>query len=191
MGMTNRPAWTLTEAAERTKASRSTLRRYHEAGKFPHAYKDSRNQWRFPIEDLLAAGVELVKASPTEQAQDAQPEQAAPAQLPTTPDAEAQRRLHELELQLAVEREKNEGLQRLVEAAETGRNDLRRALLILEAPKPAPVEQASAPAPAEPFAMGPAPAAPQPAQQPDAGTERQPDNAEAEHRPGWFARWFG
>jgi hypothetical protein len=51
-----RPAWTLTEAVERTGASRSTLRRYRDAGKFPHAYKDSSGVWRFPVPDLLAAG---------------------------------------------------------------------------------------------------------------------------------------
>lgn len=175
--MTNRPAWTLTEATERTTASRSTLRRYHEAGRFPHAYKDTAGKWRFPVDDLLASGIELVRTSPTGQAQPAQPEQPPAVQAPTTPDAEAQRRLHELELQLAVERERNEGLQRLVDAAETGRNDLRRALLILEAPKPAPAPAAEAPR--APIALGPA--AP-------AATQQHHDGGRT---GGWFSRFFG
>jgi predicted DNA-binding transcriptional regulator AlpA len=45
--MTNRPAWTLTEAVQRTGISRSTLRRYLDAGRFPNAYKDTSKASRF------------------------------------------------------------------------------------------------------------------------------------------------
>jgi predicted DNA-binding transcriptional regulator AlpA len=72
--MTNRPAWTLTEAVQRTGSSRSTLRRYLDAGKFPNAYKDTSKAWRFPLEDLLAAGLS-VSEPPAERALSTPPEQ--------------------------------------------------------------------------------------------------------------------
>lgn len=189
--MTNRPAWTLTEAVQNTTASRSTLRRYHEAGKFPDAYKDSRNQWRFPIENLLAAGIELVKSTPTEQAHPAEAEQAAPSPAPpvdATAEAELREKLHKMELALAVERQKNEGLQQLVDATKQGQSDLRRALLVLEAPKPAPAAE-TAPAAAPPaegrvIALGPG--SPSSARPGPSQSSRYP-----QARKGFFARLLG
>ncbi|WP_372434579.1 helix-turn-helix domain-containing protein [Arthrobacter cavernae] len=43
-----RPAWTLSEAADRCGVSRSTVRRYRETGKFPGAYKTPPASGRFP-----------------------------------------------------------------------------------------------------------------------------------------------
>lgn len=130
MSMTNRPAWTLSESAERTTASRSTLRRYLAAGRFPGAYKDSKGQWRFPMEDLLAVGIELRKASETSPSEQVQEENEPEPSLLTD-----EARLRELELALAIERERNEGLQRLVDATKQGADDLRLALRAIEAPK--------------------------------------------------------
>jgi DNA-binding transcriptional MerR regulator len=128
----NRPAWTISEAVERTGASRSTIRRYRESGKFPHSYKDSSGVWRFPLEDLLAAGLKLIDPAqaeqltmPTEQVQN----------MPEQVSAELLSKVTELERALAVERARNEGLERLAQAAQENVIDLRRALRMLEAGK--------------------------------------------------------
>jgi predicted DNA-binding transcriptional regulator AlpA len=121
--MNNRPAWTLTEAVQRTGASRSTLRRYLDAGKFPNAYKDTSKAWRFPLEDLLAAGLsvseppsERVQSLPTEQASIATAEQ-----------------VRKLEQALRDERTRADNAERLAASYLDNVQDLRRALLMLEA----------------------------------------------------------
>jgi DNA-binding transcriptional MerR regulator len=134
----NRPAWTITEAVERTDASRSTIRRYRDSGKFPHAYKDSGGVWRFPLEDLLAAGLRLIDPAHAEHVTTAS-EQGQPA--PEHPSEELLSKVTELERELAVEKARNEGLERLAQAAQENVIDLRRALRMLEVGKP---EQVSA-----------------------------------------------
>lgn len=136
-----RPAWRLSEAVERTNASRSTLRRHLENGRFPNAYKDSSGAWRFPIEDLLAAGVSLLKSNPeipvsvlTEQPHEHPSEQ---------PLSNQGQRIMELEHQLALERERSAGLARLAESAQAHADSLRTALRMIEGTKPEqPTEQA-------------------------------------------------
>ncbi|WP_104119300.1 AlpA family transcriptional regulator [Arthrobacter sp. B1805] len=133
-----RPAWTLSEAAERTGVSRSTMRRYREQGKLPNAYKDTDGLWRVPLEDLLAVGL-----TPTDPTLSAPTEQ--PAEQPTTTDDRLTERVRELESLLAVERARAEGLERIAAAAETNAADLRMALRMLESGRAEPVqEQASA-----------------------------------------------
>lgn len=136
--MSNRPAFTLSEAAERTGTSRSTMRRYRETGKFPNAYKDTDRQWRVPVEDLLASGLTLSGqaqpeqvSKPSEQAQVLQPE----------PLSE---RVRELEGLLALERARTEGLERVASAAEANAADLRMALRMIEAARPERGEQTQA-----------------------------------------------
>jgi predicted DNA-binding transcriptional regulator AlpA len=118
-----RPAWTLTEAVQHTGASRSTLRRYLAAGKFPNAYKDTSNAWRFPLEDLLAAGL-----SPSESAREQRlnkpNEQAPPAN-----DEQVSR----LEQALRDERTRADNAERLAASYLANVEDLRRALVMLEA----------------------------------------------------------
>ena len=124
----SRPSWTISDAADRVGVSRSTIRRYREAGKFPHAFKDSGGVWKVPLEDLLALGLRPVDPAlnmPSEPMHDALPE-----------------RVRELESALAVERAKSEGLQRLAAAAEANAADLRLALRMLES---GPVAAQSAP----------------------------------------------
>jgi DNA-binding transcriptional MerR regulator len=129
----NRPAWTISEAVERTGASRSTIRRYRDAGKFPHAYKDSTGVWRFPLEDLLAAGLQIIDPAQaermTQSTEQAQPEseQVSDSLL---------NKVTELERALAVEQARNAGLERLAQAAQENVLDLRRALRMLEVGKP-------------------------------------------------------
>lgn len=134
----NRPAWTITEAVERTDASRSTIRRYRDAGKFPNAYKDTGGVWRFPLEDLLASGLRLIDPAHAEQVTTASEQvQTAPEQVSN----ELLSKVSELERALAVERARNEGLERLAQAAQENVIDLRRALRMLEVGTP---EQVSA-----------------------------------------------
>jgi predicted DNA-binding transcriptional regulator AlpA len=118
-----RPAWTLTEAVQRTGASRSTLRRYLDAGKFPNAYKDSSKAWRFPLEDLLAAGLS-VSEPPSERAQ------STPIEQLSTATAE---QVSKLEQALREERTRADAAERLAASYLDNVHDLRRALLMLEA----------------------------------------------------------
>lgn len=147
--MSNRPSWTLSEAAERTGASRSTIRRYRETGKFPHAYKGTDKQWRVPVEDLLASGLTLNGQAQVEQV-------TMLSEQPTEPLSE---RVRELEALLAVERARAAGLERVAAAAEANAADLRMALRMIEAARPeragpahpeqvsTPTEQPSIPVP--------------------------------------------
>jgi DNA-binding transcriptional MerR regulator len=134
--MSNRPSWTLSEAAERTGASRSTIRRYRETGKFPHAYKGTDKQWRVPVEDLLASGLTLNGQAQVEQVNtlSEQPTEQVPEPL--------SERVRELEALLAVERARAAGLERVAAAAEANAADLRMALRMIEATRPDQPEQA-------------------------------------------------
>jgi len=118
--MTNRQAWTLTESVQRTGVSRSTLRRYLADGRFPNAYKDSANAWRFPIEDLLAVGFKPTEPV-SEQAQD------------TTSEQSTSEHLNKLEQALILERTRADNAERLAASYLANVQDLRRALVMLEA----------------------------------------------------------
>jgi predicted DNA-binding transcriptional regulator AlpA len=118
-----RPAWTLTEAVERTGASRSTIRRYREAGKFPNAYKDTSKAWRFPLEDLLAAGLSVSEPA-------AERALSTPTEQPNTATAE---QVSKLEQALREERTRADNAERLAASYLDNVHDLRRALLMLEA----------------------------------------------------------
>lgn len=128
--MSNRPSWTLSEAAERTGASRSTIRRYRETGKFPHAYKGTDKQWRVPVEDLLASGLTLNGQAQAEQVNALSEQPSEPAREPLS------ERVRELEALLAVERARAAGLERIAAAAEANAADLRMALRMIEAARP-------------------------------------------------------
>lgn len=127
--MVNRPAWTISEAVERTGASRSTIRRYRDAGKFPSAFKDSAGVWRVPIEDLLAAGLSVNGPARLDQVNQVS-EHASP--IPEHVAETLREKVNELERALAVEQAKNEGLTRAAAAAEQNARDLRQALRMLE-----------------------------------------------------------
>lgn len=127
-----RPAWTLTEAVQHTGASRSTIRRYLDAGKFPNAYKDSSKVWRFPLEDLLAAGL-----SPSETAREQRVSKPT-EQAATVTDEQVSK----LEQALRDERMRADNAERLAASYRENVEDLRRALRMLEAGTSKP-EQAS------------------------------------------------
>jgi predicted DNA-binding transcriptional regulator AlpA len=126
-----RPAWTLTEAVQHTGASRSTLRRYLAAGKFPNAYKDTSNAWRFPLEDLLAAGL-----SPSEPARERALSASSEQRLSKPPEqaiTASNEQLNKLEQALREERTRADNAERLAASYLANVEDLRRALLMLEA----------------------------------------------------------
>lgn len=129
--MPGRPAWTLTEAVERTGASRSTIRRYREAGKFPNAYKDTSGAWRFPLEDLLAVGFSPSEPA-REQAKNRSIEhaQSMPAEHTNSTTAE---QVSKLEQALILERTRADNAERLAASYLDNVQDLRRALRMLEA----------------------------------------------------------
>lgn len=122
----NRPAWTLTEAVERTGASRSTIRRYREAGRFPNAYKDTTGVWRFPLEDLLAVG--LKPSAPARE---------HASEYTTMPndhvDPAHAEQVSKLEQALREERARADNAERLAASYLANVEDLRRAMLMLEA----------------------------------------------------------
>lgn len=129
--MTNRPAWTLTEAVQRTGASRSTLRRYLDAGKFPNAYKDTSKAWRFPLEDLLAAGLS-VSEPPRERTLSTSGEQGLSMPTEQASSASAEQ-VSKLEQALREERTRADNAERLAASYLDNVQDLRRALRMLEA----------------------------------------------------------
>jgi hypothetical protein len=58
---TRETSYTLTEAAQVTGRSRVTIRRWLDAQRFPHAFRDETSgdnppPWRIPLTDLVAAG---------------------------------------------------------------------------------------------------------------------------------------
>ncbi len=127
----SRPAWTLTEAVERTGASRSTIRRYREAGKFPNAYKDTAGAWRFPLEDLLAVGL-----SPSEPARDRAQNKASEQPVSTSTEQASSAsadQVSKLEQALRDERTRADNAERLAASYLANVEDLRRALRMLEA----------------------------------------------------------
>jgi hypothetical protein len=66
----NRQHWlTLREASRACGKSIDTIKRYRQAGRFPHAVqdRDAAGTWRIPIADLFEAGLEPVTASRKEQ----------------------------------------------------------------------------------------------------------------------------
>lgn len=127
----SRPSWTIAESAERCGVSRSTVRRYREADKFPNAWKDAAGAWKIPLEDLLAVGW-----SPVDPAQSASPE--------AVQDRNGERIL-ELERALELERVRRESAEQLAAQTQANLADLRTALKMLEgaavSTPPAPAEQ--------------------------------------------------
>lgn len=132
----SRPSWTLSEAADLCSVSRSTVRRYREAGKFPHAFKDSAGVWKVPLEDLLAVGW-TTSASATDMP--SEPALSVPTVEPANHAADE--RIKELERALELERAKADAAAELAASYRENINDLRHALRMIEAPKVLTVER--------------------------------------------------
>lgn len=123
------PVWSAAEAARRCGVSRTTLTRRLTAGDIPGAVKTS-DGWRIPAQGLALAG--LAGRTPP----DPQPEE--PEQDAEHPDAASSSAVEvaELRAQLAVERVKREGAEKLAEERADYIRDLRSALRAI-APPPA------------------------------------------------------
>lgn len=62
--MSERPRLTITEAARAAGKHRNSIRRRLDAGQFPNAQKNPVGVVEIPVEDLLAAGLELNRPAP-------------------------------------------------------------------------------------------------------------------------------
>jgi predicted DNA-binding transcriptional regulator AlpA len=149
------PTLSIAEAAQVCGVSTSTIRRYLRVGRFPGAQQvPSRvpgqpGPWRIPTQDLLGAGLDRQRPTPSGYS-----EERRTAGEP--PDAVADRdRVHALEHALELERTRRQAAEAL--AAERARTivTLEAALRALEHPRPEPVADqpatataASLPAPA-------------------------------------------
>ena len=131
----NRPALTVTEAAEAAGVHRRTIARRLEAGRLPNAYKDSAGEWRVPVADLEASGLRLYAPS----GPDPEPVTSLPDEAEALAEVKAEldewRRRAEVAEALAAERE------RALERADL-------ALRALTAGPPQPEHQADEPRPA-------------------------------------------
>lgn len=164
--------FTLTEAAQATGTSRSTIKRKLAAGEFPDAAKDADGVWRFSPGDLLAAGLKLRTPPETVRSRRDDEDQG------DDEAAELLGRIADLERLLTIERVRRESAEQIAAEREKRAMTAERALLMLEArptqvptPHPEPVR----PAAAESAARLPAESV-----------------GEPEHRPqGFWRRLFG
>lgn len=142
-----RPAWTISEAAERCGVSRSTVRRYREQGKLPNAFTDAGGAWKIPLDDLLAVGWKPNAPTP-------EPALSKPSELPT--DQAMVERVRELEQALSAERARADAAENLAASFRQNADDLRMALRMIEGPRletPEPTsEQALSRPPEQPYA---------------------------------------
>ena len=146
----NRPSFTLSRAAQVTGVSRSTIRRYHEAGDFPNAWKTTKGVWMVPVEDLLAKGLKVGEAkTKTTLSEPAQDEPRAIAVgMPTGVPEE----VVNLRVELATERARRESAEALLIEVRRRADSLDMALKQIEAAKPAPAPTPPPAAPAPPTA---------------------------------------
>lgn len=138
-GPLTRPVFTLKDAAQRCGVSFSTIRRRREEGNFPNAYKTSDGEWRVPVEDLLAVGLNPA-ADPllTERAQ-ATVELTHEASSQSDHEmAELRRELDRAHARLEVEQAHRAAAERVAEERERSLHDLRSALRLIAPPAPAP-----------------------------------------------------
>lgn len=148
------PTLTIAEAARVCGVSTSTIRRYLRAGRFPSARQTPSpapgqpEQWRIPTQDLLGAGLDRSRPTPSGQVDDHQA-----TGEPT--DAWAVRdRVHALEQALELERTRRQAAEFL--AAERARtiSALEAALGALEHGRAEPAAQQPATATAAPSSSG-------------------------------------
>lgn len=155
---TDRPSWSLTQAAAETGISLSTLKRKKQGGAFPNAHKDHEGRWLIPVTDLIAAGLRPGRPRP--------PDQLSTAQTPTepvselrqelidllqqrTPDAELaeyRRRAEVAEAKLEGAQARLEERQRLVEALQSALRQLEAAPVDMPIPESLPSPGTTPPA---------------------------------------------
>ncbi len=173
--MTDRPSFTLSEAADATGKTKKTMRRRLDAGDFPNAYREAGPgnsnswPWRVPLEDLLAAGFQLHEPTPP----DVEPE---PQETPA-PAVDAD--------QVAELKAENSELRRRAEVAEAVADErakaLERADLALRALTAGPTTSTAPEAESDDPPTPPEP----PSGEPDDAEPEQP-----EKRRGRLGRWW-
>lgn len=67
MAGTERPSFSVVQAALRTGKARSTIQRYLKKGAFPNARRDPDGTWQIPIGDLLGAGFKVDAPTPADE----------------------------------------------------------------------------------------------------------------------------
>ncbi|WP_149360262.1 hypothetical protein [Lolliginicoccus suaedae] len=138
-----RPRWSAAEAARRCNVGRATIQRALDGGKLPGAVK-TEDGWQIPLEDLLAAGFKPDRPAPPEDAA-AKAETARSVEKTELPElSKLESRVKELETELVSIKSRAESEAALRAAAEILAqerldrvSDLRTALRMLEAAKPA------------------------------------------------------
>ena len=199
-----RPRFTLSEAAERTSASRSTLRRRLDEGAFPNASKDDEGVWRIPVEDLLAAGLTMSKPI-NEPAQPVHAASLGALDEHAHPDRERIQQLEEqvkeLQAQPAIERAQRTAAEQVAAERADHLNTARRALRMIEAAperQPATTPPASNPQkPATPAEETPkqvplseSPFAPYMALGPEPAPTSPPEPPREAEPKSWFRKMF-
>ncbi|MBB3038064.1 helix-turn-helix domain-containing protein [Hoyosella altamirensis] len=138
-----RPRWSASEAARRCGVGRATIQRALDGGKLPGAVK-TEDGWQIPLEDLLAAGFKPDRPSPP----DEPPKDETTDKSETPADAghlgKLTARVSELETELVVAKTRAESeaarraaAEQLAQERLERVSDLRTALRMLEAAKPA------------------------------------------------------
>lgn len=148
-----RPSLTVSEAAERTGTSRSTVRRRLDGGELPSAWRETgpdganSGPWRIPVDDLLAAGFDLSAPS----REQATPNASEPAGPPGPAGEADAHELAELHAQLDRARAEAERWRAVAEERQAALDRADTALRAVTAALPAgePAEPAE-PAPGEP-----------------------------------------
>lgn len=138
-GSLTRPVFTLKDAAQRCGVSFSTIRRRREEGNFPNAYKTSDGEWRVPVEDLLAVGLNpAADPAPTEHAQTAVEPTHETGSKSDHEVTELRRELDRAHARLEVEQAHRAAAERVAEERERSLQDLRSALRLIAPPAPTP-----------------------------------------------------
>ncbi|GAA4826484.1 hypothetical protein [Tomitella cavernea] len=152
MNMSNRPRWTLSEAAQRTGTSRATLLRRIESGQLTGARKEGKS-WSIGLDDLLAAGFLPDRPSPPTDAHvDASTDMSTGVHGHVQPPTDAYQRIAQLEHELALARAQRVAAEQVAAERERTIEAQALALRMLEAGKPPPDD-----APPDPPAPAPPP----------------------------------
>ena len=135
--MTQRPTFTLAEAATLVGVSRSSIRRRLDKGAFSDAYKTSGGIWKIPLTDLLAAGLKPVSGTASELSHELSGDiSQAPSDIghdiSQGEQQDLKNRVIELENALSVERAHRAAAEQVAMAERSRAQTAERALRMLE-----------------------------------------------------------
>lgn len=134
------PVWSATEAARRSTVSRSTLTRRLAAGTIPGATRDA-DGWRIPALGLALAGIAANTPPDAPAPDNRRDDQADHTPTDATDNGAASAQVAILTAQLAAERARREGAERLADERAARITDLQTALRALT-PPPATTDSA-------------------------------------------------